>query len=295
MAQPGSATEKGLGVGPEALAGSREAPRLYLSLLKGVLTRYVVGDEAHRPLTPSRPVKRAVTRLLLGSLSRAGLELVRKHPFDAAVRAEGRDWPPEAETMVGLRRLDNLQTCIEDVHFRRVPGDLIECGVWRGGAVILMRAVLRAYGITDRLVWAADSFSGFPSTGEGERAADSSDNLGVHRMLAVSLEEVKRNFERYGLLDEQVRFLSGWFRDTLPGATMPRLAVMRLDSDRYQSTRECLRSLYPKLSPGGYVIVDDYGAHPGSKTATDDFRREHSITEPLREIDWSGVYWKRAG
>jgi O-methyltransferase len=87
------------------------------------------------------------------------------------------------------------------------------------------------------------------------------------RELAVSLEQVKANFDRYGLLDDQVRFLKGWFRDTLPVAPIERLAVLRLDGDMYESPMDTLVNLYPKLSEGGYVIVDDYGAIPACRQA----------------------------
>ena len=113
--------------------------------------------------------------------------------------------------------------------------------------------------------------------------------------LAVSLEQVQANFARYGLLDEQVRFLPGWFRDTLPTAPIRRLALLRLDGDLYESTWIALESLYPKLSPGGFAIVDDYGAIPACRAAVDEFRAAERITESLIEIDWTGVYWRRGG
>jgi len=109
----------------------------------------------------------------------------------------------------------------------------------------------------------------------------------------VPVEEVRRNFERFGLLDDRVRFLVGWFRDTLPNAPVERLALIRLDGDMYESTAVALESLYPKLSPGGFVIVDDYGV-PGARAATDDFRAEHGIEEPLELIDWAGAFWRKS-
>lgn len=275
---------------PALPMGSPEAPLLYLELLKGTLTRTIVEGEGHRPLSPRGAVRKTIARAISAALRPGSLELVRRYQVDPAVRAEGRDWPPEADTMVGLKRLDNLQGCIEEVIREGVPGDLIECGVWRGGSVILMRAALRAYGITDRIVWAADSFSGFPSPGPADTDEDS---LHDESVLAVSVEEVRRNFARYGLLDDRVRFLVGWFEETLPSAPIDHLAVLRLDSDRYDSTMDCLVALYPKLSPGGFVVIDDYGAHPGCKRATDDFRRSWGIDDRLLEIDWSGVYWRR--
>jgi O-methyltransferase len=176
---------------------------------------------------------------------------------------------------------------------REVPGDLIETGAWRGGATIFMRAILRAYGDTERVVWVADSFQGLPTPDPSLYPEDETDRSWAHAELAVSLDNVKANFERYGLLDDQVRFLPGWFRETLPAAPIERLALLRLDGDMYESTMVALESLYPKLSSGGYVIVDDYGALQGCRAAVDDFRREQAITEELKWIDWTGVFWKR--
>ena len=103
---------------------------------------------------------------------------------------------------------------------------------------------------------------------------------------------MQANFERYGLLDEQVLFLEGWFKDTLPDAPIDKLAVMRLDGDMYGSTMEALTNLYPKLSRGGFCIVDDYALHR-CKQAVDDFRAEWNINGPLVKIDWSGVFWQK--
>lgn len=241
---------------------------LYLDLLKRCLTGFIREDQGLWP--ESEP-----------------------HPFDRQTRSEGRDWPIVAETMIGRTRLDSLQACIVDVLRRDVPGDLIETGVWRGGGTIFMRAVLEAYGDTQRVVWVADSFSGVPKPDIESFPADSGDELWTYDQLAVPLEEVRRNFERYGLLDEQVRFLPGWFRDTLPVAPIRRLSILRLDGDLYESTIVALRSLYPKLSRGGYVIVDDY-ALEGCRAAVHDFRADNQITEEIRSIDWTGVYWTRS-
>jgi O-methyltransferase len=196
--------------------------------------------------------------------------------------------------MAGLRRLDNLQDLVTDVLRRGVPGDLIETGAWRGGATILMRAVLEAYGDTERQVWVADSFQGLPKPDPGRWPAEAGDEHWTREQLAVPVEEVKANFARYGLLDERVRFLVGWFKDTLPTAPIQRLAVLRLDGDMYGSTMEALQALYPKLSVGGYVIVDDYGAIPQCKEAVTDFREAHDISDPMEWVDWTGVWWQRS-
>jgi hypothetical protein len=195
--------------------------------------------------------------------------------------------------MIGLARLNNLQFCVEDVLTRGVPGDLIETGVWRGGACIFMRGILKAYRVKDRRVWLADSFAGLPRPNAEKYPADAGDTQYSLSPVAVPLEEVKANFERYGLADEQVHFLKGWFKDTLPTAPIKQLAVLRLDGDMYESTMDGLSNLYPKLSVGGYVIVDDYNVIAGCKKAIHDYRDSNRIEDPIRDIDGSGVFWQR--
>jgi O-methyltransferase len=194
--------------------------------------------------------------------------------------------------MIGLRRLDSIQQCIRDVLQRGVPGDFLEAGVWRGGAAIFMRAILKVYGDTSRRVWAADSFQGLPKP-DPRYPLDAGNTLWTLPQLAVSLEVVKANFERYGLLDDQVRFLVGWFHDTLPVAPIDRLSVLRVDGDLYSSTMDALAALYPKVSIGGYVIVDDYGiAALGCQRAVDDYRAREGITEPLQRVE-TAAFWQR--
>ena len=272
--------------------GLDDVRRLYLELMKKALTRYSFG-ERWQPYSP-RPGtwRHGVFRLARRFLDRRGLEVVSRFPFDSQTRADGRDWPPEADTMIGLRRLGNLEHCVREVITSGVPGDLIETGVWRGGACIFMRAMLEAYGERDRTVWVADSFQGLPKPEDG-RDEDAEDALWSVPFLAVPQERVAANFARYGLLDDQVRFLPGWFSDTLPTAPIETIAVMRLDGDMYDSTMVALRSLYPKLSVGGYVIVDDYQAIRGCKQAVDDFRADLGITDELHQVDWTGRFWQR--
>lgn len=275
----------------------------YLELLKACLTRRVTPEKYRELREPShlehgsplrrRLLWRGVLPPLRALFARYDLELVRRVNDPVEVREFGQDWPAEAETMIGTRRLDNLHFCVCDVLRRGVPGDLIETGVWRGGATIFMRGALKAYDDATRVVWAADSFEGFPKPNEKFAADRGADYWKDSHWLAVSLEEVQENFRRYSLLDERVRFLKGWFKDTLPNAGIERLAVMRLDGDMYESTMDALVPLYPRLSSGGYCIIDDY-ALPECRAAVDDFRRRENITEELQKIDWSGVFWQRA-
>ena len=209
--------------------------------------------------------------------------------------ALGKNVPDAMHSMLGFARLDNVRFCVESVIEDDIPGDLIETGVWRGGGTIFMRAILKAYGVTDRTVWVADSFEGLPPPNAEKYPQDARDIHHTLSHLAVSLEEVKAHFEGYGLLDEQVRFLKGWFKDTLPGAPIEKLAVLRLDGDMYESTMDALTDLYPKLSVGGYLIVDDYGAVEGCREAVHDYRRDYGIEEEIITIDWTGAYWRKSG
>lgn len=213
--------------------------------------------------------------------------------FDRAKREAGLDWPSRACSMIGKKRILQLQRAAEFVIERDIPGDFIETGVWRGGACILLRAVLLAWGVIDRRVWLADSFQGLPPPDAERYPADHGQRLHEYPQLAVSLASVRANFERYGLLDAQVVFLPGWFRDTLPTAPIERLAILRLDGDLYESTIQALSALYDKLSVGGFAIIDDYGVFPNCRAAVEDFRRERGISERIYDIDGSGVYWQR--
>lgn len=278
--------------GTDAARVEGGAAELYLDLVKRSLVG-LLAEREYQPPEPSAPWRRRALRLLSDLLDRRGIQLLRSVPIDVERRLVGLDWPPQAVSMVGMRRLDNLQECVTDVIRRGVPGDLIETGVWRGGATILMRAVLKAYGDTARTVWVADSFEGLPPPDAERYPADAGDRHHTFDALAVSVEEVRRNFAIYQLLDEQVRFLQGWFRDTLPVAPISQLAVMRLDGDMYESTMQALTGLYPKLSVGGYVIVDDYGAVPACRSAVHDFLAGQGVRADLREVDWTGVYWRR--
>jgi O-methyltransferase/8-demethyl-8-(2,3-dimethoxy-alpha-L-rhamnosyl)tetracenomycin-C 4'-O-methyltransferase len=138
--------------------------------------------------------------------------------YSANTRTVGGDWPATAQTMIGRARLRNLRQACESVILDEVPGDFLEAGVWRGGACILMRGILEAYGDTTRRVFVADSFKGLPPPSPELYPADTHDVLYTQKELAISRQQVEDNFRRYSLLDERVVFLEGWFKDTLPTA-----------------------------------------------------------------------------
>jgi O-methyltransferase len=206
-----------------------------------------------------------------------------------------------AITMLPAARLDNIEDCVRQVIADKIPGDLIETGVWRGGATILMRALLKVYGETGRTVWVADSFEGLPEPDTEKYPLEAQAFHGpviskAYDRFAASFDTVRRNFEAFSLLDDQVQFLKGWFKDTLPGAPFARLAVMRLDGDYYESTMDALTALYDKLSVGGFVIIDDYGEDMWTycRQAVDEFRTRRGITDELIRVDLRCWYWRRS-
>jgi O-methyltransferase len=269
---------------------------LYLELLKKALA-FSLWPEPPVPVEEFAFLqtrrRRQFHTWLASILRRRNLQLARTDPISESERHQGKIWPRYADTMIGHLRLDNLQFCIETALAEGVPGDLMETGVWRGGACIFMRGVLAAHGVTNRRVILADSFEGLPKPDSTKWPADQGDRHHTFApYLAVTQTEVENNFRRYGLLDGQVVFLKGWFADTLPSAPVAQLAVLRLDGDMYGSTMEALVHLYPKLARGGFCIIDDYGL-PGCRQAVDEYRRKNNITGELTVVDWTGRYWRR--
>jgi O-methyltransferase len=208
-------------------------------------------------------------------------------------RLNGRDWPGYADTMIGSERLENIENCFYKIFQQNIPGDFIETGVWRGGACIYMKALIREIGhhLYGRKIFVADSFNGLPKP---THIQDHGSRFHLSHELAIPLETVKANFEKYGLLDDDVIFLKGWFKDTLPTLDKDqRFALIRLDGDMYGSTIDALINLYPKLSVGGFCIIDDYNLK-GAYEAAHDYRLEHGITDEIIDIDGNGAYWKKS-
>jgi O-methyltransferase len=273
----------------------QEPVKLYLDLLKKTLS-FSLWPEPPIPLAlfneTRSPLKRAAVSMLSRVLATRDLVAMKQRNLTEHERRNGEIWPLYAHTMIGMKRLDQLQTAIEAVLAEGVEGDFIETGVWRGGACIFMRAVLAAYGNTDRRVFVADSFEGLPEPDPQRCPADRGSMYHAESYLAVSREEVERNFAKYGLLDDRVVFLQGWFKDTLPSAPIEKLALLRLDGDMYESTLDALGNLYPKLSPGGFCIIDDFCLGP-CRLAVEDYREAHGIDAEMRMIDTCSAYWRK--
>jgi len=251
-----------MGLGPGTLQDVTDPAELYLDLLARTLTGMVYED-------PPLP----------------GQHWIPHTDYQLATRESGFDWPQHAPCMIGLERLGNVRDCVQQALADGIPGDLAEAGACRGGTCIWMRALLALAGVTNRSVWVIDSFAGLPAetlTREGWHAGD----------LAASLGEVKHNFALYQMLDAQVKFLPGWFTDSLPDAPVRELAVLRLDADLYESQLTALTYLYPKLSPGGFCIIDDPHL-AGCARAVREYREEHQITGPVKDAGPYAIWWRK--
>jgi hypothetical protein len=270
----------------------------YIELLKRAVLGDITGPATVYKPMPATPGGRVTRRLLERLLAREDAVLTRPARVDLSRNEDGRlsvfDLPPWPMTMIGSQRLGNVEQCIRRVIDDDVPGDFIETGVWKGGTTIFMRGILKALGVTDRRVYVADSFEGLPPPDPAKYPADRESVFHLWSELAVDVATVKENFARFGLLDDQVEFVKGWFRDTLPALRGHTWAVIRLDGDLYESTMDALENLYAGLSVGGWLIVDDYEIEACRRAVTE-FRVSRSIADPIKEIDGYGVCWQKTG
>jgi O-methyltransferase len=267
----------------------------YIDLLKKVLIDYFYTDSFdYCPIDLIRPNwKTAFLYPINDLLKKRNFGIVKYQFASELARLNGLDWPVRAKTMIGLKRLDNIEYCINTIIEDKIEGDLIETGVWRGGATILMKAILNEHKIMDKTIWLADSFEGLPRPNAKSYKADRGNKLHHYNLLKVSKEEVESNFRKFSLLDEKVKFIKGWFSDTLPVAPVNKLSLLRLDGDLYESTFLALQHLYSKLSVGGFLIVDDFNAFPNCKQAVNDFRDHYDINEEIIKIDTEAVFWRK--
>jgi len=204
-----------------------------------------------------------------------------------------------AATMTSVERLYALYKSVEYVVRADIPGDFVECGVWRGGSVMMMALALQTFGGAGRRLYCFDTFEGMPPPGgrdirheTGETAAEllandaSGGDGGFH--ARAPLEEVERNIAATGYPAELVTYCQGRVEETLPASAPERVALVRLDTDWYQSTKHELVCLYPRLSAGGVLIIDDYGFFRGAREATDEYFTESGNPILLHRIDNTG-------
>lgn len=254
--------------------------------------------------------------LLKGIFGRLGYELRRKPGparlgYELETEAEAAIAKVRAFTMLPPERLITLYQ--QAVHCEKVllPGAFVECGVWKGGSVALMALANLDAGAARRDLHLFDSFTDIcepDQAVDGERAVREVKAWGKGGGTAGKLAPVAGFYDSMGgagtlegnkeLLEktvgypaERIHFHVGWFQDTLPKAEILEIAILRLDGDWYASTKVCLERLYDKVVPGGFVIIDDYGAYEGCRKAVDEFRRDRKITAYLHHIDGEARYW----
>lgn len=191
-------------------------------------------------------------------------------------------------TLLSKSQLDLVEKSVLLVEARGVPGDFIEAGIWRGGVIILMRALMNAHQISGRRIFAADSFAGIP---KNVRATNDPVDLWRDRWVAP-LAEVQQNIARFGLLDDKVKFVVGFFADSLKALAQERFALIRLDSDSYDSVEESLLYLYPLLSKGGVIIIDDWHL-AGCRAAVENYRSRLGVTDEIAEYDGNAFWVKQ--
>lgn len=202
-----------------------------------------------------------------------------------------------AYTMTSIERMFALHTAVRHVVQHNIPGDIVECGVWRGGSSMMAAHTLCALGNTERKLYLYDTFAGMsrPTSHDvdvrGEAAAASWEQQqqgGVNEWCYASLDDVRANMATVPYPRDKVIFVKGKVEDTIPGTLPGQIALLRLDTDFYESTAHELEHLYPLLAPRGILILDDYGHWKGAREATDSYFAKHGLKMFLSPIDYTG-------
>lgn len=189
-----------------------------------------------------------------------------------------------AYTMCSNPRLRSLYQGVRYVLQENIDGDLVECGCARGGSAALIALTLRRYG-SRRQVWLFDTFEGLPAPTSQD--PDYEIAKLITGEFVGTLQEVEALFQRLEIA-EDARFVRGLFQNTLPATDIPKIALLHIDGDWYESVKACLENLYDKVSPGGIIQFDDYGYWKGARKAIDEFLANRGIEAPLRRLDHSG-------
>lgn len=232
----------------------------------------------------------------------AGFDLVRKGSVPAEVRRLRSDFSPEdyrmireveSYTQTSPERILALVRSVEYVVKHGIPGGIVECGVWRGGSMMAVAKALLRAGVRDRDLYLYDTFEGMapPTALDVSRwggDASGKSTGGIFEMNAVSLEEVERAMFSVGYDAARIHFIKGKVEDTIPAAAPGAIALLRLDTDWYESTKHEMKHLFPILSRGGVLILDDYGEWQGARTAVDEYFERNRVQILLNRIDHTG-------
>jgi O-methyltransferase len=253
-----------------------------------------------------------LSRVLTGKINRSSLSRMVRQDLLNGRGNLNEDYPSDFSagekadvevvrplTMTSPERLVSLSRGIDHIVRQRIPGDIVECGVWRGGSMLLVARKLARLKDTGRKLYLFDTFEGMSEPGKEDVSAV--DNTSAKDLMNVAdkmagdnvwcysaLDEVKANLGKGGYPMENIRFIKGKVEDTLPEPSIGQIALLRLDTDWYESTKHELETLYEKLVPGGILIIDDYGHWSGSQKAVDEFIAANNISIFLQRIDYTG-------
>ena len=198
-------------------------------------------------------------------------------------------------TMTSVERMFALYKSVEYVVRSEIPGDFVECGVWRGGSLMMMALTLQRLGQT-RAIHGFDTFEGMPAPTAADIKHDTGESAAAILARSVEREDdlvwgiagrdvAEKNVAATGYPAELVHFHVGRVEETIPDRAPDRIALLRLDTDWYESTRHELEHLYPRLAPGGVLIIDDYGFWRGARQATDEYFAKIGGKVLLNRID----------
>jgi hypothetical protein len=238
-----------------------------------------------------------------GAIRATGYDVVKRSP-----RKPGPQFPPDLDerdialfsmvqpyTMTAVECVHALAEAVRYIVRHDIPGSFVECGVWKGGSMMVVARTLLDHGVGDRELFLFDTFDGMPAPSDsdinlrGDRAADmlaAADKRDT--IWAIShLDETMRNARSVGYPPERIHFIEGRVEETLPGKAPEAIALLRLDMDWHEPTRHALEHLFPRLVRGGVLIVDDYGYWRGARKATDEYLQEHQVRILLHRINFT--------
>jgi hypothetical protein len=233
---------------------------------------------------PSRPVHRTMTYNQLSSCP-------DMEPAFAPIYHAARPF-----TMTSLERMYGLYKAVEHLAAHRIEGDLVECGVWKGGSAMVAALSLIHFNDTRRSLWLYDTFQGMTEPTDrdvdfsGRAAADhlAEKNIAADQWCRSPLQEVQQTLARTGYPADLIRYVVGPVEQTLPAQAPERIALLRLDTDWYDSTRHELVHLFPRLVSGGVILIDDYGHWRGCRQAVDEYFAHHRAPILLSRLDYTG-------
>jgi hypothetical protein len=239
------------------------------------------------------PLKERADTALRVALQRVGLQHINRSHADMEPAFLELHHSCADYTMTSVERMHALWTAVRYVAAKGVPGDYVECGVWRGGSSMLAALELQRAGLGDRRLFLYDTFEGMaePTAEDGPVARHewARHERADHNDWCYSpLDEVRANLLSTGLPEDRLELVKGKVEDTIPETVPARISILRLDTDWYASTRHELIHLFPLLEPGGVLIVDDYGHWEGARRAVDEYLAEQDIALLLVRVDDTG-------